>query len=84
MISKAARSFWKRYAELPDHIQRLADKNYGLWLANPQHPSLRFKPFKRDDWSIRVGEHYRAVGYFANQDTFVWTWIGSHEDYGKL
>ena len=45
MISKAARSFWQRYAELPDPIQRLADKNYRLWLANPQHPSLRFKPF---------------------------------------
>ncbi len=49
MISKAAASFWQHYEGLPDHIQRLADKNYGLWLANPQHPSLRFKPFKRGD-----------------------------------
>ena len=84
MTSKAAASFWRRYAELPEHIQHLADKNYRLWLANPQHPSLRFKPVNYDQWSVRVGDHYRAVGYFRGGDTFVWTWIGTHEDYNKL
>ena len=84
MISKAAASFWQRYERLPDHIQMLADKSYCLGLANPRPPSLRFKPFKRGDWSVRVGEHYRAIGYFVNEETFVWTWIGSHEDNNRL
>jgi hypothetical protein len=48
MKSKAARAFWKAYADLPEHVQRLADKNYLLWLKNPIYPSLRFKPFKGD------------------------------------
>ncbi len=84
MTSKAARSFWERYAGLPTEAQRQADKNYQFWLANPHHPSLRFKPFRNRNWSVRVGAHYRAVGYFHGENTFVWTWIGSHEEYNRL
>jgi hypothetical protein len=84
VISKVAVSFWKRFADLPMEVQQLARKSYELWIANPQHPSLRFKRFKRDDWSVRVGKHYRAVGYFRDSDTFVWTWIGTREEYNNL
>ena len=84
MTSKAARSFWKRYADLPVEVQLLAGKNHRLWVANPWHPSLQFKPFKNRNWSVRVGAHYRAVGYFHGANTFVWTWIGTHEEYNKL
>lgn len=41
---------------------------------------MRFRP---GDWSARVGDHYRAVGYFEDSDTFIWTWIGTHEEYNK-
>lgn len=34
MTSKVARSFWKRYAELPEAVQLLAYRNYQVWLAN--------------------------------------------------
>jgi len=84
MNSKAAVSFWKLYFELPSHVQRLAEKNYKIWLADPHHPSLRFKRFKKENGSVRIGDRYRAVGYFRASDTFVWTWIGSHEDYNKF
>ncbi len=84
MISKVAVSFWNRLATLPEATQRLAFKNFQLWLRNPQHPSLRFKPFRDGQWSVRVGEHHRATGYFHDGSTFVWTWIGSHEEYNKL
>lgn len=84
MTSKAARSFWQRYDALPAEVQRLADKNFQLWLANPQHPSLHFKPLKNHNWSVRVGAHYRAAGYLRDKNTFVWTWIGTHEEYNKL
>jgi hypothetical protein len=62
----------------------LADRAYQLWSHDPRHPSLRFKPFKKDQWSVRVGAHYRAVERFVDGNTFVWSWIGSHEDYNNL
>ena len=83
MTSQAAGSFWRCYAALPETIQRLAYKNYQLWTKNPQHPSLRFKPLTAGQWSVRIGDHYRAVGYFRDEHTFVWTWIGTHENYNK-
>jgi hypothetical protein len=29
------------------------------------------------------GDHYRAVACFDGE-MFIWTWIGSHEEYNKL
>ena len=84
MNSKAAGSFWRTHANLPERIQDLAYKKYLLWLTNPFHPSLHFKRLKHGNWSVRVGDHYRAVGYFQDADTFVWTWIGTHEEYNKF
>jgi hypothetical protein len=82
--SKASREFWKLFHNLPLEVQRLAYKNYLLWQNNPRHPSLRFKLVKSRQWSIRIGDHYRAVGHFVETNTFLWTWIGTHEDYNKL
>ncbi|MGB7746357.1 MAG: hypothetical protein WBN75_03640 [Verrucomicrobiia bacterium] len=84
MNSKAASTFWKSYEKLPVEIRRLALKNFRLWLANPRHPSLHFKPFWEKFWSARVGDHYRVVGYHRDPNTFVWTWIGTHEEYNKF
>jgi len=84
MNSKVADSFWRSYEALPAEVQGLALKNFRLWLSNPQHPSLHFKRFKNEFWSARVGGHYRAIGYFRDSDTFVWIWIGTHEDYNKF
>lgn len=33
---------------------------------------------------MRIGDHHRALGYFENKTLFIWTWIGSHEQYNKL
>jgi mRNA-degrading endonuclease RelE of RelBE toxin-antitoxin system len=84
MISKISVAFRKRLVRLPPKIQRLAFKNYRLWLQNQRHISVNFKRFKGTQWSARVGDHYRAVGYYADRQTFVWTWIGTHEEYNKL
>ena len=84
MNSKAASTFWKSYEKLPFEVRQLALKNFRLWLADPYYPSLHFKPFKRKFWSVRVGHHYRAVGYRRDRQTFVWTWIGTHEEYNKF
>lgn len=82
--SLATPDFWKLYRDLPEPTQRLADRAFAFWSRDPRYPALRFKPFKQNQWSARVGDHYRAVGRFIDGNTFLWTWIGSHEDYNKL
>jgi hypothetical protein len=71
-----------RYAQLPDHIRNLADKNFELLKVDPKHQSLHFKKIGRL-WSVRVGLHYRALG-LDKGDSVVWFWIGSHSEYDRL
>jgi hypothetical protein len=80
--SRGTSEFWRRYRALPVEVQALAQKSYRLWPANAFHPSLHFKSIGKADWSVRVGGHYRAVGKFSGE-TFLWEWIGSHEEYNK-
>jgi hypothetical protein len=63
-------------------MQRLAQKNYELWQADRHHPSVAFRKLKGGSggrFTIRVGDHYRALGQMVD-DTIEWVWIGSHED----
>jgi hypothetical protein len=84
MKSKADPAFWRCFNELPSAVQQLARNAFKVWQRDPFYPSLHFKKFKSDLWSVRVGGHYRATGYFLTSDTFVWLWIGTHEEYNKL
>jgi len=84
--SKATARFWKLYAALPNRVQQLARKNYQLWQDDESHPSLGFKRLKGGSgkrFSIRVGDHYRAIGQRLDEG-IEWVWIGSHEDYNKF
>ncbi len=86
MKSRATARFWKLYAALSVCVQHLARKNYRLWQADQNHPSLEFKKLKGgrgQRFSIRVADHYRAIGQRVN-DGIEWVWIGSHEEYNKL
>ena len=74
--------FWSLYGNLPSEIRELADKNYELLKANPRHPSLQLKRIE-ELWSVRVGQHYRAIGVDASGG-IQWIWIGSHADYDKF
>ena len=73
--------FWAFYNRLPREIQELADKSYALLKANPRYPSLQLKRIE-ELWSVRVGQHYRALGIDA-PDGIQWIWIGSHADYDR-
>jgi hypothetical protein len=77
--------FWRLYHGLPEHIRELADKNYGLLRTDPHHPSLHFKKVSTTKplWSVRVGEHYRALG-LEKPEGIVWFWIGTHAEYDQL
>ena len=77
----ATRRFWQHYNRLPAEIRDLADKNYALLKANPQHPSLHFKRIGKL-WSVRIGLHYRALG-LDKGESIVWFWIGPHREYEK-
>jgi hypothetical protein len=82
MRSHASSRFWRLYVQLPPEIQRLAEKNFRLWLANHWHSSLHFKKVK-DHWFARVGDNYRVVGIEA-EGAVTWFWIGSHDEYERL
>jgi hypothetical protein len=53
-----------------------------LLKLDPRHPSLHFK---RTGvlWSVRVGEHYRALGKDVPGGV-QWFWIGTHDEYDRL
>ena len=78
----ASSRFWARYHELPEAIRELADKNYQRLKSNPRHPSLHLKKIG-ELWSVRIGEHYRALGVEEAGD-ITWIWIGTHAGYNKL
>jgi hypothetical protein len=78
----ASRRFWDCYHELPEAIQALADKNFGLLRENPSHPGLHFKKVGRFR-SVRVGRDYRALAVEADEG-LLWFWIGKHADYDRL
>lgn len=82
MRHRASPSFWKLYDALPAAVQRVADKNYELLQADPRHSSLHFKKVE-GLWSVRVGAHYRALG-FDHENGVMWFWIGSHAEYDKF
>lgn len=77
--------FWYCYRELPVTVRDLADKAYQLLRSDPFHPSLHFKKVgrKRQLWSVRVGDHYRALAV-EKPEGIVWFWIGSHAEYDRI
>jgi hypothetical protein len=83
--SVATSGFWKLFQTLPPDVQELAVKSYKLWRDNPDHPSLRFRRLKggKDRFTIRVGDHYRALGRLTD-GIVTWAWIGTHAEYDRL
>ena len=82
MTHYAAPSFWRAYHQLPEQVRALADKQFELLKANPQHPSLHFKRVGRFH-SARVGVHYRVLAVDAS-DGILWFWIGTHAEYDRI
>ena len=64
--------FWHEFNRLPAHVQCLAREKFQLWLRDPFHPSMQFKPLVGNVWSVRIG------------DLVVWFWIGTHEEYNNF
>lgn len=80
--SVASDRFWELYAELPEEIQQLADKQFEVFQRDPFHQSLHLKEIG-EVWTARIGLHYRVIGY-REGNLFRWGWIGSHEAYDRI
>lgn len=78
----ASPKFWEGYEALPREVRDIADKNFDLLKADPRHPSLHFKKIG-GLWSVRVGDHYRALGTDIAEGVY-WFWIGKHAEYDRL
>jgi len=68
---------------LPEDVQRISKEKYRLWEEDCFHPSLHFKQLKKDVWSVRINQSYRALGQRKGA-LIVWFWIGTHSEYDKL
>jgi hypothetical protein len=79
MKSSTTLAFRKQFAMLPASLRVQARKQFRLWLENPFHPSLHFKPVGRY-WSARVSREVRVLGIRQN-DVVIWFFIGVHDDY---
>lgn len=80
--SYALPEFWDHYNSLTAEIREQANKQYSLFEANPDHPSLRLKaigPY----WAVRVSRGYRALARRRHND-FFWFWIGPHDEYDRI
>src|SRR6476469_3919759 len=77
MNRRASPRFWFSYRQLPEEIQRLADRAYETLRDNPRHSSLRLKRIG-ELWPVRVGAHFRALAVEDGSD-LVWVWIGTHD-----
>jgi hypothetical protein len=75
--------FWQLFNALPINVQEVARKNHLIWAENPRHPSLRFKCLESNVWSVRVGDHYRALAEVHDQEV-TWIWIGHHAEYDQI
>ena len=82
MTSHALASFGKCYEQLPANIQKLADKQFALFKANPLHPSLGFRR-KGGVHTAEIGRSYRALARERNGH-YYWFWVGTHEQYNQF
>ncbi len=74
------KNFVREYRKLPQQIQKATDKQLGLLLSNPQHPSLSIKKMQdpRNIWGGRVTESYRFT-FQIEEDTYILRKVGTHD-----
>ncbi len=72
--------FVRDYRKLPEEIQKSTDKQLGLLLANPQHPSLKVKKMQdpRSIWEGRVTASYRFTFQIVG-NTYILRKVGTHD-----
>jgi mRNA-degrading endonuclease RelE of RelBE toxin-antitoxin system len=74
------KTFVRDYRKLPHDIRKLTDKQLGLLLSNPKHPSLSLKEMKdpRDIWEGRINLSYRFT-LQIREDVYLLRKVGTHD-----
>jgi mRNA-degrading endonuclease RelE of RelBE toxin-antitoxin system len=74
------KTFVRDYRKLPQDIQELTDKQLGLLLSNPKHPSLNLKKMQepRDIWECRITISYRFTFQIAD-GAYILRKAGTHD-----
>lgn len=76
-----SRAFQNDFRDLPKDVQAHAEKQIGLLIDNPRHPSLRVKKIQGipgSRWEGRVSRGYRFT-FDWEGDTVVLRRIGTHD-----
>lgn len=76
------KEFEVSYSELPELVQRKAEKQQELFRNNPFYPSLnteKLSPKSNNLWSFRVDKKYRVIFRFADNDKVYFLNIGPHD-----
>ena len=74
------KNFVREYRKLPQQIQKATDKQLGLLLSNPQHPSLAIEKMQdpRNIWEGRLTVSYRFT-FQIEEGTYVLRKVGTHD-----
>ncbi len=83
LINSFEPGFQKYSKKLPPDIRKKAHKAFENFEKQDQSTfsrGLEFKQLKGTLHSIRIDDHYRALGHKIG-DTVYWEWIGPHDEY---
>lgn len=85
MKSHITAKFRKAFQDLPKNTQKQARRAYRLFMQDPNHPSLQFKPIipAKGIYSARINLKFRVLGV-RRGDTIIWFWVGAHTEYEKI
>ena len=81
-MHRTTEQFRYRYAKLPQDVRDRAERAFARLREDSKHPSLHFKKVG-NFWSVRVDIAHRALAV-ADDDDFIWVWIGSHDEYERI
>ncbi|SLM32376.1 conserved hypothetical protein [Desulfamplus magnetovallimortis] len=74
------KKFIRQYRKLPQQIQETTDKQLGLLLSNPEHPSLNVKKMQglKEIWEARITSSYRCT-FQKDDESYYLRNIGTHD-----
>ena len=80
MRFQSTRPFDRDYSRLPGSVKDQVDKQLGLLLTNPQHPSLSFKRVRGTAgiWEARVNRAYRMTLEITGE-IYLLRRVGTHD-----
>lgn len=81
MKIKAYKRFRKAYRNLPENVQKKADKQIAILSKDLQHPSLHTKKIKgsKGIWEARIDIHHRLT-FEIIEDTIFLRVAGNHDE----